>query len=161
MLFRKLYEPVTTACIESTSPYDPSPNGYARTLVRSASGRPHVVGHHRVVYAEYHKLTLEDMKHLVVMHKCDNRKCINPEHLMLGSVALNNQDKVQKGRNVTHFTAGNQFQRLGTGNTRLTEDQVKAIRADKRRQVDIAKSYNITQAAVSGIKLRKLWKDLD
>lgn len=29
---------------------------------------------------------------LVVMHKCDNKKCINPEHLEIGTVAQNNYD---------------------------------------------------------------------
>ena len=34
----------------------------------------------------------------VVMHTCDNRKCVNPEHLRHGSYADNNEDMTQKGR---------------------------------------------------------------
>jgi hypothetical protein len=106
-------------------------------------------------------MSLADMKHLVVMHKCDVRNCINPEHLMLGTVAMNNQDKQNKGRNVTHFVEGNQFAKLGAGNTRLTADQVLEIRAKWReRQVDLAKEYGVTQAAISSILLRKTWKDI-
>lgn len=33
-----------------------------------------------------------------VMHKCDNRKCFNPDHLSVGTLTDNNQDMTRKGR---------------------------------------------------------------
>ena len=33
-----------------------------------------------------------------VLHKCDNRKCVNPEHLFIGSAKDNSDDKINKGR---------------------------------------------------------------
>tara|TARA_R110000782_G_scaffold9198_4_gene29788 strand:- start:2678 stop:3040 length:363 start_codon:yes stop_codon:yes gene_type:complete len=36
----------------------------------------------------------------VVMHTCDNPRCVNPAHLVNGTVQLNNLDKLLKGRAV-------------------------------------------------------------
>lgn len=42
---------------------------------------------------------------LVVMHSCDNRRCVNPKHLSLGTVANNNDDMMRKNRFRNHQTA--------------------------------------------------------
>ena len=49
---------------------------------------------------------------------------------------------------------------VGTHRSRLTEEQVLAIRADTRPQRSIAADYGITQTNVSAIKRRQTWTHL-
>lgn len=102
---------------------------------------------HRFSYSRY---VGQIPQGLSVCHRCDNPACVNPDHLFVGTHTDNMKDKMSKGR-------GNHLVGTKHPRSKLTESQVLAIRADNRRQVEIAESYGIKQAQVSEIKRRIAW----
>jgi hypothetical protein len=86
---------------------------------------------------------------LLVLHRCDNRPCVNPRHLFLGTSLDNSDDKISKGR-------GARGRRINTN--RLTEEAVRAIRLDARNQRVIAADYGVAQATVHRIKSGISWR---
>lgn len=84
-------------------------------------------------------------KGMHVCHKCDVPGCVNPIHLFLGTVNDNMRDRGEKGRT----------------SSKLTEDDVRAIRADTRTQREIAKDYGVCQQEISRIKARLRWNHVE
>jgi hypothetical protein len=80
-----------------------------------------------------------------VLHRCDNPRCVNPDHLELG-----NQKKNMEQMSM----------REHTNTTRLTADKVRAIRADPRRACDLARAYNVSHGAIQHIKKFRSWKHI-
>lgn len=91
---------------------------------------------------------------LHILHRCDNRLCVNPGHLFLGTNDENMADMVAKGR---------QAQRERHGRSKLTGEQVKAIRGlgGKMLQREIAAMFGIRQQQVSHILRGVHWSDPD
>jgi hypothetical protein len=90
----------------------------------------------------------------LVLHNCDNGKCVRPEHLFLGTFKDNTQDMFGKGRNNT--PKGDKH-----WNAKLTATDVNVIRGlyltTDITQKEIAKRFNISSPTVSEIITRKLW----
>ncbi len=95
---------------------------------------------------------------MCVCHKCDNGKCINPNHLFLGTQRDNMIDASIKGRfngRTQSFKKG-EFHKMA----KLSEYDVLAIRRNLRlgmKQKYIANLYKVDQTTISGIKRKKLW----
>lgn len=94
---------------------------------------------------------------LCVCHKCDNRRCVNPAHLFLGTHKENVADMRMKGRAPSQRGASN-------NNAKMAEADVLAIRRKYKTgaytQQALADEYGITQRGVWGIVNRTEWADL-
>ena len=86
---------------------------------------------------------------LLVCHKCDNRLCVNPKPLFLGTHQDNMTDMVTKGR--SYKGGPNKGMTLIR---KLSDESVRAIRTDPRQLKSIAKDYGISHQLVSRIKSR-------
>ena len=92
----------------------------------------------------------------LIRHKCRNRHCVNPEHLETGTHQDNMHDRIRDG------TLNDWSKGVNHSMVKLTEDQVRAIRAnqDNKTYTDLGKEYGVNRTTISKIILRKMWKHL-
>lgn len=103
---------------------------------------------HRYIY------TLEKgeiKKDMVIRHTCDNTFCINPDHLIVGTVLDNTRDKIERNRHCY-----GEFQ----GSSKLTNKQVIKIKQDERHIKEIANDYGVTMGTIWKIKTGYSWNHI-
>lgn len=86
----------------------------------------------------------------VVLHRCDIPRCVNPEHLSIGTQKDNIHDCLYKGR------------RFGV--RKLTADDVRVIRLQSARGIsvkDIASAFSVTDSNIRQILRRESWAWVD
>lgn len=76
------------------------PNGECLEWTRcfNTDGYARMGGNVKVHRLVYELATGLNPKGLVVRHTCDNIKCINPDHLIIGTLVDNNRDRDERGR---------------------------------------------------------------
>jgi len=90
----------------------------------------------------------------LVLHKCDNPKCVNPDHLFLGTHQDNMDDCVKKGRSARGSKSGR---------SKLNEEQVLEIKKKLaephyyHKVRDLAKEYNVHDVTIYSIKKGRTW----
>lgn len=91
----------------------------------------------------------------VVMHTCDNPRCVNPAHLRVATQLANVRDMHRKGRANPTSPKGDAH-----GSSKLLESQVLEIRArwanrhaagERLTQRDLADAYGVSQSQISRI----------
>jgi len=88
---------------------------------------------------------------IMVCHKCDNRGCVNPDHLFLGTAKDNAQDAISKGR----FVPPQGEEQWASKVTRI---QAMHIRHSSKSLGALALEHDLSKATVSNIKKGKIWK---
>jgi hypothetical protein len=77
---------------------------------------------------------------LLVCHRCDNKKCINPEHFFLGTYRDNTQDAIKKGLQ-------------GKGNTKLTIQELSEIKSSVGiTNASLARKFGVSKARIGQIR---------
>lgn len=107
-------------------------------------------------YKKAHRLALfgpDDLQNpLLACHRCDNPKCVRPDHLFAGQSVDNVRDMFAKGR------ANNTGSQKRT--RKLTEDQVRDVRASGSSQREAAAKHGVSPYTIAGVRKRTLYKDI-
>ncbi|MFZ5784016.1 MAG: HNH endonuclease signature motif containing protein [Pseudomonadota bacterium] len=89
---------------------------------------------------------------MIVRHKiCGNRRCMNVDHLAIGTQAENVADTIAQGRHVSRRGSA-------TVNAKFTEDQIVAIRNCDTPFMELVAQYNVSPATMHAILTGKTWK---
>lgn len=88
---------------------------------------------------------------MCVLHRCDNRKCCNPNHLFLGTRKDNNEDMKAKGRARSPKGEADPM-------AKLKETDIPNIRNSTLSLNKIAKEYGVSKKQILNIKQRKQWR---
>lgn len=106
---------------------------------------------HRLSYL-IHKGELPDAKH--ICHTCDNPKCVNPDHLFVGTSQDNHDDMKAKGRH----TYGEKSATVKSTTKEVL--QMKAMIKAGVPQTKIAALFGLHQTTISKINRAERWKHL-
>lgn len=88
---------------------------------------------------------------LLVRHKCDNPGCVNPRHLVTGTVRDNSRDSIERGRTPTGER---------NGGAKLTAARALQIRDSDGPLTKVAREYGISRSAVWKIRNGLKWRCL-
>ena len=149
-LFKNIQIDKQTGCWNYGNISNPNSYGYI-TFGSRLDGSRKQIGAHRVSYQIFNGKIPDGM---FVCHKCDNRHCVNPDHLFLGTCLDNTLDMLSKGRPFNHDGTHNH-------NAKLTESQVFEIRKEfmaGKTKSEIGREHGIGSSQICKIVSEKSWK---
>ena len=89
---------------------------------------------------------------ILVCHHCDTPRCVNPEHLFLGTARDNAQDRTHKGRNFTQHGEDNPA-------SKLSESAVRHIRSlEKPCVAQLAQQYGVRESTIYRVIRNESWR---
>lgn len=129
---------------------DTSRAGYG-SLWNSESNKN--ISAHRFSY-ELHNGSIEAGRH--VLHTCDNKRCVNPKHLRLGSCKQNVKEAFERGlrKPIPSLSGEN------NPKSKLTLEQVRFIKQHPElRHTELAKMFGLSPNCIRGVRTGRTWKE--
>ena len=129
------------------------------TGARNSNGYGRFVdgGRHKLAHRVSYELFVGTIPSgLNVCHSCDNRLCVNPHHLWVGTQSENLRDAFQKARHSFPDTRGE-----NNGNRKLSARDVQEIRAmfqGGQRRFQIAARFGVSPSTIGDIIAGKTWR---
>lgn len=104
---------------------------------------------HRKMFEIENNIELEPSQW--ILHSCDNRSCVNPNHLRIGTPQDNIKDMLERKR-----------QPKGEGKTqsKLTEAQVLEIKQSNLPNIELARLYNVSDGLICMIRKGQRWSHI-
>jgi len=95
---------------------------------------------------------------MMVCHRCDNSRCVRPDHLFLGSAQDNVNDMIGKGRQPSYDDRRGPRSHFA----KLAQRQVETIRmmygSGRFRQADLASIFGVSRNCIQEITSGKSWR---
>ena len=120
-----------------------------------------VLSAHRASWAIEHGEVPTDK---LVLHKCNNRSCVNPKHLYIGTHKDNVADAIREG---THYQLKATDIRQGknkgvkNGSSKLDNIKVRDIRRLRKEGLgcrELGRLYTVDHSIISEVVNHKIWK---
>ncbi len=100
------------------------------------------------------------INNLCVLHKCDNKTCVNPDHLFLGTNKENTEDMFKKGRQPKNTGAKGEAHY----DAKLTKEQVLEIRdlysKGNTTHRKLSKQFGVNPSQIGKIIRKIYWKHI-
>jgi len=115
---------------------------------------------HRIIWMIFNKKDIPEG--MCVLHSCDNTKCVNPNHLFLGTHQDNMIDRSNKKRCNPNFGEKHPLSKLTEQEVISILEKYNIMKQNKIKKIaeKLAQEYNVHKSTIYSIFSKKTWKHL-
>jgi len=121
-------------------------HGHGRIKLKTGPGQYRKFLAHRISWELAHGPIPEG---LIILHKCDNPPCVNPDHLFLGTLRDNALDMHAKGRHRIYQS------KLNLKTARL----IRILRRGGASYADLCAQFNVSKSTIGSVLAGKSWPE--